>query len=75
VKSKAAIQPLVTKKIMADDSNKEETGSHQTRQLTRNEGYNRSSYKKGAYRGNINEKNSLQGNISELCNNIYQYGT
>jgi hypothetical protein len=27
VKSKATIQPFATKKIMADDSNKEETGS------------------------------------------------
>jgi hypothetical protein len=33
------------------------------------------SYKRGAYRGNRNDKNSLQGNIAELGNNIYQYGT
>jgi hypothetical protein len=31
-------------------------------------------YKRGAYRGNINNKNSLQGNIAELGNNVYQYG-
>jgi hypothetical protein len=59
---------------MADNSNEEETGSQQTRQPTRNEGFNRS-YKRGAYRGNINDKNSLQGNIAELANNVYQYGT
>jgi hypothetical protein len=59
---------------MADNSNKEETGSQQTRQSTRNEGSNRS-YRKGAYRGNRKEKNSLQGNIAELGNNVYQYGT
>jgi hypothetical protein len=59
---------------MADDSNQEETGSQQTRQSARNEGSNRS-YKRGAYRGNRNDKNSLQENIAELGNNIYQYGT
>jgi hypothetical protein len=59
---------------MADDSNKEETGSQGTRKSTRNEGSN-GSYKRGAYRGNKNDKNSLQGNIAELGNNIYQYGT
>jgi hypothetical protein len=59
VKSKATIQPLATKIIMADDSNEEETGSQQTQQSTRNEGSN-GSYKRGAYRGNINEKNILQ---------------
>jgi hypothetical protein len=32
MKSKAMIQPFVTKKIMADDSNEEETRSQQTRQ-------------------------------------------
>ena len=32
------------------------------------------SYKRGAYRGNRNEKKSLQGNIAELGNNVYQYG-
>jgi hypothetical protein len=73
VKSKAAIQPFATKKIMTDDSNKEETRSQQTRQPARNEGSN-GSYKRGAYRGNIHDKNSLQGNIAELDNNIYQYG-
>jgi hypothetical protein len=40
----------------------------------RNEGYNRS-YERGAYRSNRNDKNSLQGNIAELGNNVYQYGT
>jgi transcriptional regulator with AAA-type ATPase domain len=25
--------------------------------------------------GNRNDKNSLQGNIAELGNNVYQYGT
>jgi hypothetical protein len=72
VKSKATIQPFATKNNMADISNKEEMGSQQTRQLTRNEGSN-GSYKRGAYRGNINNKNSLQGNIAELGNNAYQY--
>jgi hypothetical protein len=60
VESKAAIQ--------------EEAGSQQARQLIRNEGSN-GSYKRGAYRGNRNDKNSLQGNIAELDNNVYQYGT
>jgi hypothetical protein len=76
VKSKVTIQPFATKKIMADDSNEEEeTGSQRTRQSTRNEGSN-GSYKRCAYRGNRNDKNSLQGNIAELAgNNVYQYGT
>jgi hypothetical protein len=74
LKSKATIQPFATKKIMADDSNEEETGSQRTRQSTINEGSN-GSCKRGAYRGNINDKNSLQGNIAELGNNVYQYGT
>jgi hypothetical protein len=69
------IQPFATKKIVADDSNDEETGSQQTRQWTRNEGSNQS-YKRGAYRGNRkNYKNSLQGSIAGLSNNVYQYGT
>jgi hypothetical protein len=68
------MQPVATKKIMADESNEEKTGSRQTQQSTRNEGYN-GSYKRGAYRGNRNDKNSLQGNIAELGNNVYQYGT
>jgi hypothetical protein len=68
VKGKGKLQPFATKKIMADDSNKEETGSQRTRQSTRNDGSN-GSYKRGAYRGNINDKNSLQGNIAELGNN------
>jgi hypothetical protein len=75
VKSKATIQPFVTKKIMADDSNKEETGSQGTQQSTRNNEGSNGSYKRGAYRGNRNDKNSLQGNIAELGNNVYQYGT
>ena len=73
MESKATIQLFATKKIMAEDSNQEETGSQQTRQLTRNKGSN-GSYKRGAYRG-INDKTSLQGNIAELGNDIYQYGT
>jgi hypothetical protein len=59
---------------MANNSNEEETRSQQTRQWTRNEGSN-GSFKKGAYRGNRSKKNSLQGNIVELGNNVYQYGT
>jgi hypothetical protein len=74
VKSKAAIQPFATKKIIADNSNEEETGSQGTRQSTRNEG-SKGSYKSDPYRGNRNYKNSLQGNIAELGNNVYQYGT
>jgi hypothetical protein len=74
VKSKATIQPFATKKIMADGSNEEDTGSQGTQQLTRNEGSN-GSYKRGAYRGNINGKNSLQGNIAEPGNSVYQYRT
>jgi hypothetical protein len=42
--------------------------------LTRNEGSS-GSYKRGAYRGNRKDKNSLQGNLTELGNNVYQYGT
>jgi hypothetical protein len=75
VKSKATIQPFATKKIMADDSNEEETGSQGTRQSTRNNEGSNGSYKKGAFRGNRNDKNSLQGHIAELGNNVYQYGT
>jgi hypothetical protein len=30
---------------------------------------------RGAYRDNRNDKNRLQGNIAELGNNVYQYGT
>jgi hypothetical protein len=62
--SKATIQPFAIKKIMADESNKEEENEIQlTWQLTRNEGSNRS-YERCAYRGNRNDKNSLQGNIA-----------
>jgi hypothetical protein len=68
------IQPFTTKQIMADNSNEEETGSQQIWQSARSEGSN-GSYKRGAYRGNINDKNSLQGNIAELDNNVYQHGT
>jgi hypothetical protein len=74
VKSKVTRQPFATKKIMADDSNEEETRSQGTRQSTRNRGSN-GSYKRGACRGKRNNKNSLQGNIAELGNNVYQYGT
>jgi hypothetical protein len=75
VKSKATIQPFATKKIMADDSNEEETGSQGTWELTRNNEGSNGSYERGAYRGNRNDKNSLQGDIAELGNNLYQYGT
>ena len=74
MKNKATIQPFATKETMADNSNKEETRSQQTRQSTRNKGSNGSN-KRDAYRGNINDKNSLQGNIAELGNKVYQYGT
>jgi hypothetical protein len=74
VESKATIQPFATEKTMADDSNEEEAESQRTRQSTRNEG-SKGSYNRGAYRGNRNDKNSLQGNIAELGNNVYQYGT
>jgi hypothetical protein len=61
---------------MAEDSNEEETGSQGTRQSTRNNEGSNGSYKRGAYtRGNRNNKNSLQGNIAELGNNVYQYET
>jgi hypothetical protein len=67
VESKAMIQPFVTEG---------EAGSQRAQQLLiRNEGSN-GSYKRGANtRGNRNVKNSLQGNITELGNNVYQYGT
>ena len=65
VESKATIQPFATE---------EEAGSQRTGQSIRNEGSN-GSYKRDAYRGNRNKKNSLQGNIAELGNNVYQYGT
>jgi hypothetical protein len=70
LKSKARIQPFAIKKIMADNSNKEETGNPQTPHLTRNEGSDGSD-KRGANRGNRNKKNSLQRNIAELGNNVY----
>jgi hypothetical protein len=73
VKSKATIQPFATKIIMADDSNEEETGSQGTRQSIRNNKASNGSYKRGAYRGKRNDKNSLQGNIAKLGNNVYQY--
>jgi hypothetical protein len=62
VESKAVIQPFATE---------EEAGSQRAQQLIRKEGYN-GSYKRGVYRGNRNNKNSLQANIAELGN---QYGT
>jgi predicted DNA-binding WGR domain protein len=65
VESKATIQQFATE---------EEASSQQAQKLIRNEGSN-GSYKRGAYKGNINYKNSLQGNIAELGNNVYQYGT
>jgi hypothetical protein len=74
-KSKATIQPFATKIIMADDSNEEEIGRQGTRQSTRNNEGSNGSYTRGAYRGNRNDKNSLQGNIAELGSNVYQYGT
>jgi hypothetical protein len=40
----------------------------------RNEGSN-GLCKRGAYRGIINDKDTLQGNIAEHGNNVYQYGT
>jgi hypothetical protein len=75
VKSKVMIQPFATKIIMADDSKEEETGSQGTRQWTRNNEGSNGSYTRGVYRGNRNDKNSLQGNIAEHGNNVYQYGT
>jgi hypothetical protein len=42
--------------------------------LIRNRGSD-GSYKRGAYTGNRNDKNSLQGNIAKLGNNVYEYGT
>jgi hypothetical protein len=75
MESKATVQPFAEKKIMAGDSNEEETGSQQTRKSTRNK-WSNGFYKRGAYRGSNNEKNSLQGNIAELSSsNVYQYGT
>jgi hypothetical protein len=74
VESKAAIQPFATKKIMADNSNEEDTRRQGTRQSTRNKG-SIGFYKWGAYRGNNNDKNSLQGNLAELGRSICQYGT
>jgi hypothetical protein len=74
MESKVTIHPFATKKSMADDSNEEETGSQGARQSTRNKGSN-GIYKRGAYRGNNNNQNSLQGNLAELGNNIYQYRT
>jgi hypothetical protein len=52
----------------------EEAGSQPARKLIRSQGCN-GSYKRGAYRGNRNVKNNLQGNIAEFGNNVYQYGT
>jgi hypothetical protein len=63
VENKATVHPFAAE---------EEAGSQRTRQSRRNKESNKS-YKRGAYRGNRNEKNSLQGNIAELGNNAYQY--
>jgi hypothetical protein len=65
VESKATIQPFTTE---------EEARSQQTRQSIRYEG-SYGSYKRGAYEGNRKDKSSLQGNIAELGNKVYQYGT
>jgi hypothetical protein len=71
VESKATIRPFVIKKIMADDSNEEETGSQRARQLTNNKGSNRF-YKRGAYRGSNNKKNrckeTLQSSVTMFTN-------
>jgi hypothetical protein len=48
--------------------------NQRTWQSTRNKGSN-GFYKRGAYRGNNKDKNSLQGNLTELGDNVYQYGT
>jgi hypothetical protein len=74
MESKATMQPFATKKTMADDSNKEETRSQQPRRSTRNRGFN-GFHKRGACIGNNNDKNSLQGNLAELGNIVYQNGT
>jgi hypothetical protein len=74
VESTASIQTFATKKIMADERNEEETGSQRARQRASNKGSNRF-YKRGAYRGSNNKNNSLGGNLAELGNNVYQYGT
>jgi hypothetical protein len=58
MESKVTIQPFATKKNMADDSNKKETRSQRAQQLARNKGSN-GFYKRGAYRGNNNDKNSI----------------
>jgi hypothetical protein len=64
--SKAMIQPFAAE---------EEAGSQRAPQLIRNEGSNGSHNERGTYKGNTNDKNSLQGNIAELGNNVYRYGT
>jgi hypothetical protein len=61
VESKATIQPF---------AREEEAGSQGTWQLTKNNEGSNGSYKRGAYRGNRSDKNSLQGNVAELGNNI-----
>jgi hypothetical protein len=71
VKSKAAIQPFVTKIIMADDSKEEETGSQGTRKSTKNNEGSNGSYTRGAYRGNRNDKNckeTLQSLVTTFTN-------
>jgi coproporphyrinogen III oxidase len=69
---KKSLQGSIAELSKTVNQYEEEARSQQSRQLIRYVGYN-ASYKRGAYRGNINEKNSLQGNISELGNNVYQY--
>jgi hypothetical protein len=76
VKRKATIQPVATKNTMADGSNKEETGSQQIRAIDKKQGIQRILQERcRPYRGNRNHKNSLQRNLAELSNNVYQYGT
>jgi hypothetical protein len=65
VESKATIQPFAME---------EEAGSQQAWLLIRNKGSN-GSYKRGAYRGNRSNNNSVQVYIAKLGNNVYQYGT
>jgi hypothetical protein len=64
VESNSTIQPFAVE---------EEARNQHARQLIRDEGSN-GSHKRGVYRGNRNDKNSLQGNIAELGNSVYQYG-
>jgi hypothetical protein len=54
---------------MADNSNQEETGSQRTQQSTRNKNTNTTC------KGDNKHENRLQGNLTELGDNVHKHGS